>query len=87
MLLSSDAGIITLLPDLPYAWRSGAVRGLRAPGGFTIDLAWHDGALAKATVHSHSGNRCRVRYEDRIVEFPTRAGHSYGIAPELAATR
>ena len=85
MLLTSEDGVITLLPDLRCLCRSGAVRGLRAPGGFTIDMTWNNGTLTKATIHSHLGNRCRVRFQDSIVELRTRAGHSYGIAPELSA--
>lgn len=62
MLTQSCAGEIELLPALPKAWPSGAVKGLRARGGFELDIQWKDGKLVNATVRSLAGGSCRLRY-------------------------
>jgi alpha-L-fucosidase 2 len=60
----SHGFIIELLPALTAkAWPDGSVRGLRARGGFEVDIIWQSGRLKQAKIHSLCGNRCVLKYQ------------------------
>jgi alpha-L-fucosidase 2 len=67
MLLQSHAGEIHLLPALPKAWADGRVTGLRARGGFEVEMRWKSGELVEAVVESKCGGALRVRANGRVV--------------------
>ena len=67
---------LQLLPALPSHWRNGSVTGLRARGGFQLDLAWRDGRLTKASVRSLNGNAGRLLYNGKTLELTARRGQT-----------
>ncbi|MBS1827401.1 MAG: glycoside hydrolase family 95 protein [Acidobacteria bacterium] len=77
MLLQSHNGVIRLLPALPDAWSEGRVTGLRARGGFSVDIAWKDGKLTEGWLVSSHGGKARVRYGSRVEEMDTAPGKRY----------
>ncbi|ASA25790.1 glycoside hydrolase family 95 protein [Paenibacillus donghaensis] len=93
LLMQSHAGELHLLPALPKAWPSGRISGIRARGGYELDLDWADGKLQSAVIRASQSGRCQVRasvpiaalgadweqVEEGVIAFTAEAGHSYTI--------
>jgi alpha-L-fucosidase 2 len=77
MLIQSHDGEISLLPALPKAWGTGRFAGLRARGGFEVNVDWKDGKVTRIVVKSLLGKPCRVRFGETVREFKTVAGGVY----------
>jgi alpha-L-fucosidase 2 len=67
MLVQSHEGYIQLLPALPAEWSSGSFKGVRARGGFELDLAWEDGRITSLEVLSKAGAECRILVDGPVV--------------------
>ncbi len=50
MLVQSHEGKVMLLPALPKEWSKGKVTGLRARGGFTVNIEWEKGVVTQAEI-------------------------------------
>ncbi len=61
--------IIELLAALPSVWPEGRISGLRARGGFTLDIAWKNGMLSEAYIKGSGDNSCIVRYGHKTVQI------------------
>jgi len=75
MLIQSHRDVIHLLPALPAAWPGGSIYGLRARGGFEVNLAWHEGKLLSATLLNSKSVRTEVRYGDKTISLHVQANH------------
>ncbi len=61
MLLQSHLKELHLLPAIPDEWKQGEVKGLKARGGFKVDLAWSNQKITRATIESLNGESCTLR--------------------------
>jgi alpha-L-fucosidase 2 len=82
MVLYSRPGVIELLPALPKAWAAeGRVTGIGARGGFKVDVAWKNGRVTSATVHSVGGTSTEVRAGSWKRTISVRPGGSVTVTP------
>ncbi|MBO4598971.1 MAG: glycoside hydrolase family 95 protein [Bacteroidaceae bacterium] len=66
MLMQSYDGFIYLLPALPSVWKDGEIKGLKARGGFVIDMSWKDGKISRLEITSTLGGNCRLRSLNKL---------------------
>lgn len=83
MLLQSHSDEMILLPALPDEWTCGSISGLKARGGFELDLEWDNGTLSSVRIVSELGNTCHIRYGEEKVEFNTEKDKTYVLNKNL----
>lgn len=84
MLLQSHTGEIELLPALPTSWSTGFVTGLRARGGYEVDLTWKKSALDSAVIRNVNGaEECRVRLGNKVVKLKVPQGQTISLNAKL----
>ena len=83
LLVQSYGGEIQFLPALPAAWPSGKITGIRARGGFEVDLEWSEGKVIRAKIHSHAGQPLKVRSGSEVANFDFAKGKSITLDASL----
>lgn len=63
MVLQSQYGFLDILPALPSSWNTGYLKGIKARGGFVVNVEWEDCKLVKAVIRSSKDIICKIRYK------------------------
>lgn len=74
MLLQSHTDTLQLLPCLPETWQKGSIRGLRAVGGFIVDISWENGKAVRAEIKNPLGVETVASYGSHIVKLNKEKG-------------
>ncbi len=76
-----------ILPALPSAWPDGKVTGLRARGGFGVDITWAKGKLVEAVVRASKDRKVRVRYGEKTYNLRAEAGKTYRVLADMTVVK
>ena len=76
-------GFLHFLPALPAAFPSGRAEGLRARGGFIVDVEWEAGKLTRTKIVSERGLPLTLRYGDKEVHLETKPEVVYRLSGNL----
>ena len=74
MLLQSHQGTVHLLPALPEMWQAGHVTGLRARGGYFVDIHWQDGQLSDYRIEATQPGTLALQIDGEITEHEMQPG-------------
>ncbi len=81
LLQSHGKNTIRLLPALPSIWKNGHIEGLKARGGFTVDMYWSDNILDKAVIASKYDNKINIIYNKEKTLLDLKKGEKFTYNP------
>ena len=90
MVVQSQFGEIDLLPALPSAWSAeGSLKGIRARGGFTVDVEWKDGKVKNYRIMSDKQKSVNVRLDNvvRSVDISSKTAEGYVYKYDASASK
>ncbi|MEA5404737.1 glycoside hydrolase family 95 protein [Arcicella sp. DC2W] len=61
MILQSHDGLINILPAIPDDWQDGEIKGMKARGGFEIDITWKNKQVTQLVIRSSIGGNCIIK--------------------------
>lgn len=79
--------ILQLLPALPDAWANGEVKGLRARGGFVVDMTWNEGQLESCKIRSLLGNDLKVSYKGKNFSSALKSGEVVSLNGDISVVK
>jgi alpha-L-fucosidase 2 len=80
LLQSHEKDTLRLLPAIPAAWKSGKVKGLRARGGITVDLAWDANKLKSVTLTPDFDRSIELVAGDRRMAITLKKGTPFNLS-------
>lgn len=66
MLLQTQNGFIDILPALPDVWKNGKISGLKAYGGFEVNIKWENNKAKEVIIKSGLGGNCRIKVPNEM---------------------
>ncbi len=66
LCVQSHGEEVFLLPSLPQAWKNGYLKGIKARGGFIVDINWIENKLVDAKITATANNICTLRTRQKI---------------------
>ena len=84
MLIQSHEGFIRVLPALPNDWDKGEVKGLKARGGFEVDIKWDKNKLKELTIKALHSSECTVNYDGNEASFTLKKGEHINVDSTLS---
>ena len=78
-LIQSHEGVISLIPSLPDVWKDGSFRGLRARGGYELDIEWKDSEVTKISVRADFPGEVTIELPEtqKCVKFSDESGNKF----------
>jgi alpha-L-fucosidase 2 len=86
MLVQSHTDFIDLLPTLPSNLTEGKLAGIRARGGFILDIEWQNSTLKKVIIQSPIGGNTKIRFNNKSINLKTKPGETYQFNGQLQST-
>ena len=75
MLIQGDENRIELLPALPKAFSTGFVKGIRARGGYSLDISWENGIVTKFRIMAVETGKVTIFYNSKEITIVFEKGN------------